>query len=211
MTEQELGYAQCQSQPAADPSQRAPAFMSEMDVCRAQSVPPTAKVTGGVGAGELNEDGNCAYPSGVVCHFHAGKEFLADSTSRQEEGVGELHCIVPTEETNRPTVFGAHVRCAASSASTSSEADAGPGAACPSELLEVFARCSEWRCCDEGTLTNPLDALPPDLRSVTPDFRICSEKVLEVDCRLLAAMKGHPAYAPASGGTVERVFTPNAP
>ena len=62
------------------------------------------------------------------------------------------------------------------------------------------------RCCDDGTLTNPIADLQRDGRNdVRPDFRIC-ERALVVDCDLLASLTPHPANSPALGGIGEVAF-----
>ncbi len=178
----------------------------------ARDTEPVHSLPQRAGQGQINQKGDCAFtPSGITCHFHTGQEFLAQPTSPQINGVGELHCIVPTNEPTRPVVYGAHIRCKAKSEAAPTAAPGGEAEACKSDMMEVFSRCSTWRCCDNGTLTNPIATQTPEQRAVHPDFRVCSDEALEIDCSLLENMHGHEANCPIQGGIVAPpVFNPSS-
>jgi hypothetical protein len=107
-------------------------------------------------------------------------------------------------------VYGAHIRCKAQTEAAPAAAHGDEGTSCKSDLMEIFSRCSAWRCCDNGTLTSPIATQSADQRALHPDFRICSDEVLEIDCSLLSPLHGHDANAPALGGIVKPVFEPSA-
>jgi hypothetical protein len=50
-----------------------------------------------------------------------------------------------------------------------------------------------WRCCDNGTLTKPIGKQVPAELKLRPDFRICQDAAIEIDCGLLHDMHGHTA------------------
>jgi len=52
---------------------------------------------------------------------------------------------------------------------------------------------SGWRCCDNGTLTEPVGKQAPAELALRPDFRICQDDAIEVDCGLFLGMRGHTA------------------
>lgn len=197
-------YPLCTSQ-TDDTPQRAPSFFSKMAVCRPESTRPALELVTPAGSGRINDKGSCAFESGVTCHYHTAKEFLSEASEQQEQGVGELHCIVPTDDPQRPVVYGSQVKCRGAANSGGS---APPSGQCSSELMEVFSRCEQWRCCDRGTLTNPLVAQSAEMQGLTPDFRICTTPDLEVDCSLFAPMRGQPGNAPALGGEAQDWFLP---
>jgi hypothetical protein len=107
-----------------------------------------------------------------------------------ESGVGEMHCIVPSSDANSPTVYGAHVRCR-----TGTTAAAGTKT-CSRALLQLLdqTHCDGgWKCCDNGTLTKPVGKQAPAEHKLRPDFRICQQASIEVDCGLFHDMHGHTA------------------
>lgn len=197
-------YPQCQSQSPAEPKQRAPSFLSEMADCRAQVSERAATLGQQVGAGKVGEAGECAFDNGMSCHYHGGREFLADANAQQEPGVGELHCIIPGDVPTSPTVFGAHIRCREGTAASAT----ATGGQCQSGLLEVFSTCQSWRCCDDGSLTMQVAKMSAEQQALQPDFRICANQVLEIDCSMLAPLTAWTLYTPAQGGVVEPVFDP---
>jgi hypothetical protein len=87
-------------------------------------------------------------------------------------------------------VYGAHVRCKPGTT------PATGANACRHELLQLFEHgsCRDgWRCCDNGTLTKPVGKQAPAELKLRPDFRICGDAAIEVDCGLLHEMHGHTA------------------
>jgi hypothetical protein len=189
--------------------QLAPAFLDEMATCKAEDGLPKEGLP--AGGGQINAKGDCEFADvGVSCHYHSGSEFIATETSKQTAGQGELHCIVPSQDKKSPHVYGAHVTC--------TDHDQGEvhgklashqvkqGSTCSSEIIEQLRRCQSFRCCDDGSLTNPVADLIRDGRNdVRPDFRICSDTI-EIDCELLANFTPHNANSPALGGVSEPVF-----
>ena len=191
-------------------AQLAPAFLDEMSACRAEDVPPAAVIARS-SDGTINDKGDCVFASsGVSCHYHSGSEFIANESGKQISGQGELHCIFPSDDPKSPRVFGAHVTCRdpkqGTAVSQPGKHEIRHGASCSAELLQQLSRCSSSRCCDDGTLTNPIADLVHDGRNdVRPDFRIC-ESSLSIDCELLANLTAHDANSPALGGISKPVF-----
>lgn len=191
--------------------QLAPAFLDEMAACgSADALPDRALPTED---GRINVKGDCEFGNGVSCHFHSGSEFITMSTSKQVDGQGELHCIVPSAEPKSPSVYGGHVKCrnhpAGEARARATSHEVKEGAACSAGIVQQIQRCSGFRCCDDGTLTAPIADLVRDHRNdIRPDFRICSD-VLEIDCELLASYTPHTANCPALGGVVASVFAPH--
>jgi len=191
-------------------AQLAPAFLEEMSACRVQDAPP-AEVIGRATDGTINETGDCVFASsGVSCHYHSGSEFIANASTKQTPGQGELHCIFPSSDPKSPRVFGGHVTCRDNTQgialSEPGKHEVNTGASCPAALLTELTHCTSSRCCDDGTLTNPIADLVHDGRNdVRPDFRIC-EETLTIDCELLANLTAHDANSPALGGIVKPVF-----
>ena len=213
------GYPICGGQKlaAAAPSrsgavsaQLAPAFLDEMSVCRSEDAAP-AEVIKQTTDGTINEKGDCVFAStGVSCHYHSGSEFVANGGAKQIAGQGELHCIFPSTDPKSPRVFGGHVTCRDPSqglaVSEPGKHEVKAGASCSAALLSELTHCSSSRCCDDGTLTNPIADLVHDGRNdVRPDFRIC-ESALTIDCDLLANLTAHDANSPGLGGIVKPVF-----
>jgi hypothetical protein len=191
-------------------AQLAPAFLDEMSACRPEDAPP-ADLIAHTTDGSINEKGDCLFASsGVSCHYHSGSEFVANGSAKQTPGQGELHCIFPSSDAKSPRVFGGPVVCRDP---TQGKASAEPGkheikagASCPAALLQELTHCASSRCCDDGTLTNPIADLVRDSRNdIRPDFRICAE-TLTIDCELLANLTAHDANSPALGGVAKPVF-----
>jgi hypothetical protein len=213
------GYPMCGGQHQADVTaalrsgpvsvQLAPAFLDEMAACRSEDGLPHDGLPGGGGA--INAKGDCEFSNGVSCHYHSGSEFVSSDTSKRTPGMGELHCIIPSQEAKSPRVFGGHIVCRqphqgdVHGAHTSH--DVKQGAACSAEIVSQIAPCQAFRCCDDGTLTGDITELSRDGRNdIRPDFRICND-TLEVDCNLLANFTAHTANCPALGGVGDPVFT----
>jgi len=207
---QKLATAAPTTRSGAVSAQLAPAFLDEMSACRAEDVPP-AEVIARTTDGTINEKGDCVFASsGVSCHYHSGSEFVTKAGAKQTPGQGELHCIFPSSDPKSPHVFGGHVSCRdAAQGMASSEPgkhEVKAGASCSAALLQELTHCSNARCCDDGTLTNPIADLVKDGRNdVRPDFRICAD-TLTVDCDLLANLTTHDANSPALGGISKPVF-----
>lgn len=207
--ETEHGYGACHSQNPELAEQRAPSFLAEEQTCQPQDSEPARGLARRAGEGHINEKGDCAFaPSGIACHFHTAQEFLADPSSHEAQGVGELHCIVPTKEPDRPVVYGTHIRCGHSSHASAPAPGGEDDHTCKSGLMEVFSRCSTWKCCDNGTLTNPIATQSTEQRAMHPNFHMCADDVVDIDCTLLAHLHGHAANVPALGGIVDPVFAP---
>jgi hypothetical protein len=190
--------------------QLAPAFTDEMAACKAEDRPPS-QVLAAAKLGVINAKGDCEFAGvGVSCHYHSGSEFMASSAAKQTPGQGELHCIFPSDDPKSPRVYGGHITCKNHAQGElhggHAAHDVKQGAACSSELLGQLNACKSYRCCDAGTLTNPVADLVHDGKNdVRPDFRIC-EDTLEIDCDLLANYTAHDANAPALGGVGQAVF-----
>jgi len=189
--------------------QLAPAFLDQMSACRAEDAPP-AELIKATSNGTINEKGDCVFPNGVSCHYHSGSEFVESANPKQIPGQGELHCIFPSSEPKSPRVFGGHVTCRdpaqGMGVSEGGKHEVKTGASCSAELLSELTHCASSRCCDDGTLTNPIADLEHDGRNdVRPDFRIC-ESALAIDCGLLANLTAHDANSPALGGVGKPVF-----
>ena len=191
-------------------AQLAPAFLDEMTTCRAEDGPPSeliARASDGI----IDEKGDCVFASsGVSCHYHSGSEFVAKASTKQTPGQGELHCIFPSAEAKSPRVFGGHVTCRDPAqgmpASEPGKHEVKAGASCPAALLAELTHCTSSRCCDDGTLTNPIADLVRDGKNdVRPDFRIC-ESTLSIACELLSNLTAHDANSPALGGVAKPVF-----
>ncbi len=185
-------YPVCAPLPGADPAQLAPAFVDQMAAC-SSAAPPATTPPGS--DGKVSPAGNCDFPTGVSCHFHTSMEFVKASRLK-EPGVGEMHCIVPSADKNRPTVLGAHVRCKAGTSASKGAVD------CPADLLRVVDRgnCTTgWKCCDQGTLTKPVSKQSDAEKQLRPDFRICGDDAVEIDCGLLHGMQGHTANVAGLG------------
>lgn len=184
-------YAVCSGQ-GGNPHQLAPGFLDKMDACeRADSAPAdTLSEMAGDGA-IIAGKGDCQFGHGISCHFHTSMEFVTTGRLKDDErGVGELHCIAPSAYPNSPIVYGAHLRC---KAGTSPAAGA---AACRKALVQLLdhTHCRDgWRCCDNGTLTKPVGKQAPEELKLRPDFRVCQDESIEIDCGLLRDMHGHTA------------------
>jgi len=157
--------------------QLAPAFLDAMPACAAESVAIPASLADPT-PGTVNAKGDCAFPNGVVCHYHHGVEFVDKGLATRPSEL-ELHCIFPGTEAKSPTVFGGHFRC-----ELGASEEVHDGAACGEGLLpglqKAMASC-DARCCDDGTLTNPTEVrTSAGTLDVRPDFRICRHD-LEVD------------------------------
>jgi len=194
-------------------AQLAPAFLDEMAVCRADDRPPHDLIASAP-EGRVNAKGDCEFPGiSVSCHYHSGEEFVSSATHQQTQGEGELHCIFPSSDPKAPRVFGTHVMCrnhAQGEPHGAASHDVHAGAVCSAELLRQLEPCNERRCCDAGTLTNPIGELKESHRNdVRPDFRICQD-TLTLDCDLLAALTVHAANCPALGGVGDPAFVANA-
>lgn len=215
------GYAMCSGQklaggppPRSGPVavQLAPAFLDEMSACRPEPGLP-ADLIAKAGDGTINAKGDCEYASiAVTCHYHSGAEFITSATTRQTPGQGELHCIFPSADPKSPSVYGGHVVCGGAgqrgpAGDGAHVHDVKEGARCPAGLLSQLTSCRTFRCCDDGTLTNPISDLVREGRSdVRPDFRICDDTIV-IDCALLASLTPHDANSPALGGVGAPVFS----
>lgn len=197
-------YAECRGQ-GGNPYQLAPGFLDQMDSCQAADTASADTLWQSAGDGKIIAGkGDCQFDHGISCHFHTSMEFVSSSKLKDDEhGVGEMHCIVPSAQANSPTVFGAHIRCKAGTS------PAAGTAACPKALVELLAldHCqSGWRCCDNGTLTKPITKQAPAELALRPDFRICQEEAIEVDCRLFHGMHGHTANVAGLGEEITGTF-----
>jgi hypothetical protein len=176
--------------------QLAPSFLDRMPACpKRDSAPPLALVQ--ASAGSVTPTGDCAWSNGVKCHFHLGAEFVDSSGPRPN--VGELHCIFPTDESKSPRVYGTHFTCRSGSAvSHRLQQEHACGASLLSTLSATMGHC-DARCCDAGTLTDPLDEREDaGTLDIRPSFRICAATV-ELDCSMFAGMIGREANAPRFG------------
>ena len=215
-------YAMCKGEHVANAAgsppvgpvevQLAPAYLDEMAACRAEDGVPKELIARAAD-GKINAKGDCVFADiGVSCHYHSGSEFIQSSVHQQTPGQGELHCIFPSSDPKNPRVYGTHLTCKdhadgkpkASSAHAARETHEAhvvhEGASCPAKLLNELEPCKTLRCCDHGTLTNPIADLEQNHNNdVRPDFRICEES-LEIDCKLLTALTAHPANSPGLGG-----------
>jgi hypothetical protein len=183
-------YGVCRGQ-GGNPSQLAPAFLDRMDACQPSDMPPEGLAFRGGDGAIIEGKGDCQFEQGISCHFHTSMEFVTPGKLKDDEhGVGEMHCIVPSASANSPTVYGAHVRCRPGTT------PARGAQACGNGLLQVVERSSchdGWRCCDNGTLTKPVGKQAPAEQKLRPDFRICQDEAIEVDCGLFHGMHGHTA------------------
>ena len=183
-------YAVCSGQ-GGNPAQLAPAFLDKMEACAAPDIPPDGLAVRGGDGTIIEGKGDCQFQQGISCHFHTSMEFVTAGRLKDDgRGVGEMHCIVPSADASSPTVYGAHVRCKAGTT------PAGGARACSNALLQVVERsnCHDgWRCCDNGTLTEPVGKQAPAELELRPDFRICQDDAIEVDCGLFLGMRGHTA------------------
>jgi hypothetical protein len=210
---QHLAQAPHEPHMGAVDTQLAPAFLDEMAVCRADDLPPHDLIEHAP-EGHVNAKGDCEFPDiGVSCHYHAGEEFVSSATHQQTQGEGELHCIFPGSDPKAPRVFGTHVMCrdhARGEPHGEASHDVHAGAACSAQLLRQLEPCKDRRCCDAGTLTNPINELKESHRNdIRPDFRICQD-TLELDCDLLASLTVHAANCPALGGVGAPAFVATA-
>jgi hypothetical protein len=183
-------YAMCRGQ-GGNPAQLAPAFLDKMEACQPADQPPEGLAARGGDGAIIAGKGDCQFQQGISCHFHTSMEFVtADRLQDDGRGVGEMHCIVPSGDANSPTVYGAHVRC------KHGTKPAGGKHACSNALLQVVERGNchgGWKCCDNGTLTKPVGKQAPAELTLRPDFRICQDDAIEVDCALFVGMHGHTA------------------
>jgi hypothetical protein len=198
------GYGACSGQ-GGNASQLAPAFLGDMERCQASATTPADTLWQLAGDGAIiPAKGDCQFDHGITCHYHTSMEFVeADKRKDDEHAVGEIHCIVPSADASRPTVFGAHVRCMAGTTPHSG------AKVCSKELVEVLqlARCHDgWRCCDQGTLTKPVGKQSPAERGLRPDFRICQDDAIGVDCGLFHHMHGHTANVAGLGEEITGAF-----
>jgi hypothetical protein len=212
------GYPMCggQTQATAEAAragavsaQLAPAFLDQMSACRAEDAAP-AELIKHTTDGTINDKGDCVFPNGVSCHYHSGSEFMESGSAKQTPGQGELHCIFPSSDPKSPQVFGAHLSCRdpaqGMAANEPGKHEVKAGASCSAALLSELTHCASSRCCDDGTLTNPIADLVRDAKNdIRPDFRIC-ESTLSIDCNLLANFTAHDANSPALGGIGKPVF-----
>jgi hypothetical protein len=153
----------------------------------------------------VNAKGDCAFPNGVVCHYHHGVEFVAKGLATRPDQF-ELHCIFPDgTDAKSPKVFGGHIRCRGDARFGNTGDAVHEGSPCGDGLLPDLAKAMtscDARCCDDGTLTNPTEVrAKAGTLDMRPDFRICRGDI-EVDCTQIALMTGHPANAPVYGAPV---------
>jgi hypothetical protein len=153
--------------------------------------------------------GDCQFGGGISCHFHSSMEFVTASKRKDDaNAVGEVHCIVPSADAESPTVYAAHVRCKAGTSSTSGTK------ACSSAILGMVSTlgCREgWKCCDNGTLTKPVRLQSEAEKKLRPDFRVCQDDAIEIDCGLLHDMHAHTANVAGLGEELDGPFTAGAP
>jgi len=197
-------YAVCDGQ-GGNAQQLAPAFLDHMASCQASDTGPVDSLWEAAKDGEIIPGkGDCQFDHGISCHFHTSMEFVSSTKLKDDEhAVGEMHCIVPSAHGNSPTVYGTHVRCRAG---TSPESGSK---ACSKELVEILDNnhCHDgWRCCDNGTLTKPVGKQTPAELKLRPDFRICQDEAVEVDCGLFHNMHGHTANVAALGEEITGRF-----
>jgi hypothetical protein len=197
-------YAVCGGQ-GGNPRQRAPGFLDKMEMCRPADAAPVDTLSQLAGDGALIPGkGDCQFDRGISCHFHTSMEFVATGKLQDNVNrVGEMHCIVPSAYSSSPTVYGAHVRCKAGTTPASGMK------ACSKELLQTLdtLRCHDgWKCCDNGTLTKPVDKQSPAELTLRPDFRICADNAIEVDCGLFHGMHGHTANVVGLGQEINGTF-----
>jgi hypothetical protein len=182
-------YGACHGQ-GGNPEQFAPAFLDQMDSCRTTDAPEGLAARGGDGT-IIEGKGDCQFQQGISCHFHTFMEFVtANHLKDEDRGVGEIHCIVPSANANSPTVYGAHLRC------RSGTRPSNGTRACSNAVLQLVegSGChGGWKCCDNGTLTKPVGKQAPAERLLRPDFRICQDEAIEVDCAVFHGMHGHTA------------------
>jgi hypothetical protein len=184
-------YAVCSGQ-GGNPSQLAPSFLDKMDACEPVDTASADTLSAATGDGVIIAGkGDCQFEHGISCHFHTSMEFVNTGKLRDDEQrVGEMHCIVPSASPNSPNVYGAHVRCKPGTTPATGTR------ACSKDLLLALdhQHCQVgWRCCDNGTLTKPIGKQAPLELKLRPDFRICVDDAVEIDCGLLYGMHGHPA------------------
>jgi hypothetical protein len=197
-------YAVCNGQ-GGNPRQLAPAFLDKMNACENAdtALADTLSATAGDGALIANS-GDCQFDHGISCHFHTSMEFVNTTKLKDDERrVGEMHCIVPSANADSPSVFGAHLRCKPGTTRASGTK------ACSKELLQALdsRRCRDgWRCCDNGTLTEPVGKQGPAELRLRPDFRICVADAIEVDCGLFHGMRGHTANVVGLGEEITGMF-----
>ena len=197
-------YAVCRGQ-GGNASQLAPMFLDQMDACGAVDTAPADTLAAQAGDGTIIEGkGDCQFEHGISCHFHTSMEFVTPDRLKDEaQGVGEVHCIVPSASANSPTVYGAHVRCKPGTTPASG------AQVCSHELLQLFehGNCHDgWRCCDNGTLTKPIGKQAPAELKLRPDFRICQDAAIEIDCGLFHEMHGHTANVVGLGEAITGPF-----
>ena len=197
-------YAVCKGQ-GGDPRQLAPAFLDKMDACEQADTVPADTLSSASGDGSIIAGkGDCQFDRGITCHFHTSMEFVNTGKLEDDErGVGEMHCIVPAANADSPSVFGAHVRCKPGTTRASGTK------ACSKELLQALDRghCRDgWRCCDNGTLTEPVGKQAPAELKLRPDFRICVDDAIEIDCGLFRGMHGHTANVVGLGEEITGTF-----
>ncbi len=174
----ESGYPMCSGQHVGNAAQAphsggtevqlAPAFLDEMASCKPEDGLPKAGLP--AGEGHINAKGDCEFADvGVSCHYHSGSEFVTTGTSKQVAGQGELHCIVPSEDPKSPRVYGAHVMCTHHEQGElhgqHASHEVHQGASCSAKLLQQLQPCQSFRCCDDGSLTNPVADLIRDGRN----------------------------------------------
>jgi hypothetical protein len=181
----------CRGQ-GGNPRQLAPSFLDKMDACEPTDAAPADTLSQVVGDGAIIAGkGDCQFDHGISCHFHTSMEFVvAGKLKDDEQHVGEMHCIVPSANASSPSVYGAHVRCKAGTT------PAAGMKACSKQLVQALdhQHCQNgWRCCDNGTLTKPVGKQAPAELALRPDFRICADDAVEIDCGLFHGMHGHTA------------------
>jgi hypothetical protein len=200
----EPNYAMCKGQ-GGNPGQLAPAFLDKMDACAQADTEPAETLSEVAGDGTIIEGkGDCQFDHGITCHFHTSMEFVTTGKLKDDERhVGEMHCIVPSANASSPNVYGAHVRC------TPGTTPAAGTKACSKQLLVALdhEHCRDgWKCCDNGTLTKPIGKQAPAELQLRPDFRICTDDAIEVDCGLFHGMHGHTANVVGLGEETTGTF-----
>jgi hypothetical protein len=197
-------YAVCKGQ-GGNPAQLAPGFLDQMETCQRADATPANTLADVAGDGEIiASKGDCQFEHGITCHFHTSMEFVTTGKLKDEEHrVGEMHCIVPSANASSPSVYGAHVRC------QSGTTPAGGTRSCSKQLLQALDQhhCQGgWKCCDNGTLTKPVAKQSPAELKLRPDFRICADDAIEIDCGLFHGMHGHTANVVGLGEEITGTF-----
>ena len=168
-----------------------PSNFSDMSTCHPAI--PTFPASATKAPGLSNNDGDCVFANGVVCHYHdGGNEF-----GRRGAAQGEVHCIFPTSIAEHPFVVGFQYKCHAGTKIHSPHAEASPTNptnACGAGLSDLLSACKDdSHCCKDGHLTKDWSKQSAAERAVRPAFAICPA-VQTINCNddgPLGGMHGH--------------------